>query len=114
MILRSGVARGYPYSHHSEYLAHQWLISKAPRNVIVKRSRTTCVNRAGKSVIKTQIKKVHAVTAAGDKAASQTEFRVAVKKIDQMAAKGIIHKNKASRLKSRLVKNVKKLAAPAK
>jgi small subunit ribosomal protein S20 len=64
-------------------------------------------NRAVKSSLKTQIKKVLTAVEEGDGAASDTEFRSAAKKLDQAAAKGVIHRNKAARLKSRLSKRLK-------
>jgi len=64
-------------------------------------------NRAGKSAVRSQIRKLDAAIASGDAAAIQTEFRATVKRLDQTAAKGIVHKNVASRTKSRLSKRVK-------
>ncbi len=64
-------------------------------------------NRAVKSSLKTQIKKVLSVADEGDAAATATEFRGATKKLDQAAAKGVIHRNKAARLKSRLSARLK-------
>jgi small subunit ribosomal protein S20 len=81
--------------------------AKRHRQSIVRRD----ANRAVKSSIKTQLKKVAAVAPAGDKAQTTAEVQLAQKKIDQAASKGVMHKNKASRLKSRLVKRVKALAA---
>ncbi len=53
--------------------------------------------------------------AAGtDKAATDTEFKVAVQKLDRAAAKGVIHKNAAARKKSRLSAMLKKAKAAAK
>lgn len=69
-------------------------------------------NRAGKSAVRTQIRKLDAAITSGDAAAIQAEFRATVKRLDQTAAKGIIHKNLASRTKSRLSSRVK--AAQAK
>jgi small subunit ribosomal protein S20 len=64
-------------------------------------------NRAVKSSLKTQIKKVLVAVDARDTAAGIDEFRAATKKLDQAAAKGVIHRNKASRLKSRLAARLK-------
>jgi small subunit ribosomal protein S20 len=64
-------------------------------------------NRAVKSSLKTQIKKVNSAVEGGDAAATDSELRAAAKKLDQAAAKGVIHRNKASRLKSRLAARVK-------
>lgn len=58
-------------------------------------------NKAVNSNLKTTIKKAEAALASSsdDKAAAVT---LAIKKIDQAAAKGLLHKNTAARKKSRL------------
>ena len=59
-------------------------------------------NKAYRSALRTAIKKADAAIDA--KAADASEaVKVAVKKIDQAAVKGIIHKNNAARKKSQLV-----------
>lgn len=65
-------------------------------------------------MVKTQIKRVRDAVAVGDFAKAETEFRTAVKKIDQVASSGTIHKNAAARLKSRLSAHVKRGKAGAK
>jgi len=57
-------------------------------------------NRAKKSELKTLLKKADAENA--DKAA----IMAAMKKIDRAATKGLVHKNKAARIKSRLAKKI--------
>ena len=59
-------------------------------------------NRAAKSAIKTQVRKVRAAGAAGDLATAQTELSLTAKKLDRAGAKRVIHPNAASRTKSRL------------
>ena len=59
-------------------------------------------NRASKSAIKTQIRKVRAAVAAGDLTLAETEYRQAAKKLDRAGAKRVIHPNAASRTTSRL------------
>jgi small subunit ribosomal protein S20 len=71
-------------------------------------------NRASKSAIKTQIRKVRAAVAAGDLTLAETEFRQAAKKLDRAGAKRVIHPNAASRTKSRLRHLMKGAKAPAK
>lgn len=61
-------------------------------------------NQAAKSRMRTFIRRFRRAVQAGDLAASHLELRQAVKVIDQTAAKGIIHKNTASRYKSRLTR----------
>ncbi len=65
----------------------------------------TAQNKAAKSALKTTIKKANAAidTNAANK---EDAVKVAIKKIDQAAAKGLLHKNKAARSKSTLVKKL--------
>ncbi len=65
-------------------------------------------NKAIKSSMKTQIKKVVAAAESGDIETAETEYKVAAKKLDQAGAKNIIHKNAAGRKKSRLQGLIKK------
>jgi small subunit ribosomal protein S20 len=73
-------------------------------------------NRATKSAIKTQVRKVRAAVAAGDLAKAQTELRLAAKKLDRAGVKRVIHPNAAARTKSRLAHLIKAstAASPAK
>ena len=53
-------------------------------------------------MVRTYIKKVQAAIIERDAEAAQTALDTAIPIIDRMAAKGILHKNKAARHKSRL------------
>lgn len=65
----------------------------------------TMQNRALNSQLKTQIKKANAaIDSNADN--KQAEVRIAMKKIDQAAAKGIIHKNNAAHKKAALDKKL--------
>ena len=64
-------------------------------------------NRATKSTVKSQVRKVTDAVGAGNVDLGNTEFRLAAKKLDRAAAHGIIHKNAAARVKSRLSKRLK-------
>ena len=66
-------------------------------------------NASLRSMVRTQIKKVIAAIEAGDKEQANKAYSEAVPVIDRMADKGIIHKNKAARHKSRLNNQVKAL-----
>ncbi len=59
-------------------------------------------NIALKSRMRTAVKKVVKAIRAGDAAAAAETYRAAVPEIDRAAGKGLIHKNKAARHKSRL------------
>ena len=66
-----------------------------------------------RSMVRTYVKKVIAAIETGDKAAAQQAFQEAQPVIDRIADKGIIHKNKAARHKSRLSAQIKELGASA-
>ena len=66
-------------------------------------------NASFRSMVRTYIKKVDAAIAGGDHKAATEAYNTAVPVIDRMANKGIIHKNKAARHKSRLNTAVKAL-----
>ena len=67
-------------------------------------------NASRRSMTRTSLKKILVAIASGDKAAAQTAYSAAVPLIDRMATKGLIHKNKAARHKSRLAAQIKALA----
>jgi small subunit ribosomal protein S20 len=77
--------------------------AKRHRQSLVRRDR----NRAEKSKIKTQVKKVREAIAAGDVTKAEAEFRATAKTIDKAAAKGVVHANLAGRVKSRLSAAIK-------
>ncbi len=67
-------------------------------------------NTALRSKFRTVIKNVNKSVAAGEKDKATEGFKHAQSVIDSVADKGIFHKNKAARLKSRLSAKVKALA----
>lgn len=67
-------------------------------------------NASLRSMVRTYIKRVVAAIAAADYTLATEAYKKAVPVIDRMADKGIIHKNKAARHKSRLNAQVKALA----
>ena len=62
----------------------------------------TLQNKALKSGLKTCIKNFDKAVEGGDKAAAEAAFKYAVKKLDQAAAKNILHVNAAARKKSQM------------
>ncbi len=71
-------------------------------------------NRTAAKKIKIQRKAADIALKTGDAAKSGTEFKTTQSMLDRAADKGYIHPNKAARLKSRLVKRLRKAtAAPA-
>lgn len=64
-------------------------------------------NAALRSTLRTAIKKIIKAVESGDKAAAAASYNENVAVIDRIADKKIIHKNKASRHKSRLSAAIK-------
>jgi len=67
-------------------------------------------NASRRSMMRTYIKKVVRAIEAGDKEAAVEAYKAAVPIIDRMANKGLIHKNKAARHKSRLNAHIKAMS----
>jgi small subunit ribosomal protein S20 len=67
-------------------------------------------NTARRSMMRTFIKKVIKAIRSGDKEAAVNAYKEATPVIDRAANKGLIHKNKASRHKSRLNAHIKAMA----
>lgn len=80
-----------------------------------KRARQALKQRAHnaslRTAFRTAVKKVLKAVEAGDKAAAQATYIESVKVIDRIADKGVFHKNKAARHKSRLSAKIKTMAA---
>ena len=70
-------------------------------------------NKARRSMLRTYTKQVVRAIDTGDKAQAETAYKAAVPIIDTMAGKGLIHKNKANRHKSRLNARIKEMQATA-
>ncbi len=68
-------------------------------------------NASARSMFRTFVKNVVKAIEAKQAEAAKTAFEKAQPVIDKAAQKGIIHKNKASRIKSRLSAQIKTLAA---
>jgi|TARA_B110000483_G_scaffold192258_1_gene228544 small subunit ribosomal protein S20 len=68
-------------------------------------------NASLRSMVRTYIKNVYAAIEAKDGEAAKAAYEAAAPVIDRMADKGIIHKNKAARHKSRMNAQVKTLSA---
>ena len=71
----------------------------------------TLRNRMIKSALKTTIKKFETSLLNGKAEESKSSFVSVVKALDMAASKGVIHKNLASRKKSRLANKLNKLSA---
>ena len=79
---------------------------KAARKI----ARRTAMNKVPRSRMRGFIRKVEEAIASGDKDAAVAAFREAQPQIMKAAAKGIVHRNTASRKVSRLAHRVGSLA----
>lgn len=76
---------------------------KSQKKRIITNEKARVANKAVRSELKTRTKA--AESAAGTEAGADA-LKLAVKKLDKAATKGVIHKNAAARRKSRLMKRV--------
>ena len=70
-------------------------------------------NASMRSMYRTYVKKVVNALEAGNAEQAKTAYTAAVPVLDSMVNKGLIHKNKAARHKSRLNKRIKQLTQAA-
>ncbi|MFP5327711.1 MAG: 30S ribosomal protein S20 [Acidimicrobiia bacterium] len=85
---------------------------KSQKKRILTNEKRRLRNKAVRSEMKTRVK--NAVEAAESGAEdSPAQLRLAIKRIDMAAAKGVIHKNQAARRKSRLEKRINRLSSAA-
>jgi small subunit ribosomal protein S20 len=73
--------------------------------------KLNAANTALRSKFRTVVKNIQKAVVAGDKSKAVDMFKAAQSVIDSVADKGIFHKNKAARHKSRLSAKIKALAA---
>lgn len=66
-------------------------------------------NASQRSRARSAIKKVLAAIEAGDKSAAEAAYKAAVPAIDRSVSKGLMHRNKAARHKSRLNAHIRAL-----
>ncbi|HAP75207.1 MAG TPA: 30S ribosomal protein S20 [Acidimicrobiaceae bacterium] len=76
---------------------------KSQKKRILTNAKRAERNKAVKSELKTRVK--NATKAAGTEQGEEA-LRLAVKRLDMAAAKGVIHPNQAARRKSRLMKKL--------
>ena len=88
-------------------MAHSLSAKKRVRQNEKRRAR----NRHRKTVVRDQIKGFSAVLAGGDATKAAAELNKVVVLLDRTAARGAIHKNAASRKRSRLTKRLNALKA---
>ena len=69
-------------------------------------------NRALMNALRTQVKKAREALAAGDAERAKAVCAATGRALDKAAARGLIHRNNASRHKARLAKALAKIAQP--
>ncbi len=90
-------------------MAHSLSAKKRARQNEVKRVR----NRVRKSMVKTQTKHFLNALKEGNLDSAKQQFQLLTKKLDKVSSTSTMHKNTASRIKSRLAKRLNALAAKA-
>ena len=83
-------------------------IKSAKKRVLVNETKAA-QNKAAKSALKTDIKKFDAAVAEGNRSEADVAYKVAVKAVDQAAAKGLLHKNNAAHKKSAMTLKLNQL-----
>ncbi len=68
--------------------------------------KRTVNNRLNKSRLRTELRKLRASIAAGNREQAETALRGTVSTLDKAVQKGVLHKNTASRYKARLATRV--------
>ena len=91
-------------------MAHSKSARKRVRQNLVRRLR----NRSAKAALRTAIKKFSAAAGIGDAAAASAAFLLVQKKVDKVAAKSILRKGTADRIKARLAARLHAIRAEKK
>ena len=84
-------------------------IKSAKKRILVNQTKAL-QNQMIKSQLKTTLKKYNLAVESGDQAAASELYKLAVKKVDQAVAHGILHKNNAAHKKSALTLKFNKMA----
>ncbi|MBX4180720.1 30S ribosomal protein S20 [Sodalis sp. CWE] len=77
--------------------------NKSARKRIAQSEKRRRHNASRRSMIRTFVKKVYTAIAEGNKSAAQHAFSIMQPVVDRQAKRGLIHKNKAARYKSKLL-----------
>ncbi len=87
--------------------------SRSAKKRLRQQERRRVRNRAVRSTLRTFIKRVRTAVEESNFEKADADFRLTARKLDQAAAKGVIHRNTASRYKSRLQHLIKTAKQPA-
>jgi small subunit ribosomal protein S20 len=83
--------------------------SRSAKKRVVQNEKSREANKALKSALRTQLKKVREAIEAGDSAKAEAELPAAMKHLDKAGKSRVLHPNKAAREKSRLQRDVNAL-----
>jgi len=75
--------------------------------------KKTAVNRSNRSQVRKSLRSLREAIAQGDSSAVSKQYSATVSALDKSVQKGVLHKNTASRYKSRLHARVKALTSKA-
>ncbi|WJZ03368.1 30S ribosomal protein S20 [Corynebacterium freiburgense] len=67
-------------------------------------------NQAIRSAVRTEIRKFREIVESGDKAAAETQLRIASRALDKSVTKGVFHRNNAANKKSSMARAFNKMA----
>jgi small subunit ribosomal protein S20 len=87
--------------------------SKSAEKRIRVAERRRMRNKPLRTQTRTYVKKAETAIASGDQTDAAAEVLAAIRKLDSVADKGVIHKNNAARRKSRLMAKYNALLAEA-
>ncbi len=79
---------------------------KSQKKRILTNEKRRVRNQAVKSELKTMVRKTREAVDSGDKDAAEAQLRKTSRKLDVAVSKGVIHRNQAANLKSKLAKHV--------
>ena len=85
--------------------------TKSAQKAMRQSRRRNAINLRTKSKYKTAVKLTRQATASGDAKTAAEKLKNAMSQLDKAVKKNVLHKNTASRRKSRLAKAINKLAA---
>jgi small subunit ribosomal protein S20 len=87
--------------------------SLSAKKRIRQNAKKRVINRARKSMVKTQVKHFEAALSTGELDKAQEQYRLLVKKLDKVASTSTMHKNTASRMKSRMARRLNTMKTKA-
>ncbi|AZA11921.1 30S ribosomal protein S20 [Corynebacterium gerontici] len=83
---------------------------KSKKKRILTNEKARMRNKSVRSAVRTEIRKFNELVEAGDKAAAETQLRVASRKLDKSVSKGVLHRNNAANKKSNMARALHKMA----